>query len=183
MKMSSSMNALGRARNFVGAVALGAALVCGLTPASAAGAPSSPEERQRFVSITHKLEQAPLDPGLQADRAWALQWLTDVPDISVEICVETLSGMLHGHYEYGGQISLQDSFSIAAFMIEHPDSANDRNAQEMAGLQASLNAYRAILRDKPDAKSRALDDLLETQARGELPEYIRKALIRCAKTK
>ncbi len=72
---------------------------------------------------------------------------------------------------------------MAAFIIEHPETANDSNAQQLAGVVGALNAYRSILRDNPDAKSRDLDQLLETQARGELPDFVRDAFARCSAKK
>ncbi|MDB5694028.1 MAG: hypothetical protein JWO81_3091 [Alphaproteobacteria bacterium] len=176
--MSSSRTEFRCARRLIGALALGVALVCGLTPASASDVRSSPEDRQRFVSVTRNLEQAPLKPDLKADREWALGWLTNAPDVAVTVC-DTLGGMVQSHYRYAGEILLQDMFSMAALVIEHPETANDPNAQQLAGVEGALNAYRSILRDKPEAKSSALDGLLQTQSRGELPDFIRKAWIRC----
>jgi hypothetical protein len=172
-----------RARRWVDALALGVAFLFALTPASASDARSSPEDRQRFVSIARSMEQDPLKPGLKADREWALAWLTAAPDVSVTICADSLGGLLGSHYKYGGEILVQDMFSMGAFAIEHPDRANDPDAQQLAGVEGALKAYRSILRDKPEAKSPVLEDLIQTQSRGELPDFIRKASIRCSAKK
>jgi hypothetical protein len=170
-------------RRSIEALALGVTLVCGVMPASASGARSSPEDRQRFVSVTRALEQAPLKPGVKADRAWALEWLINAPDVTVTVCADTLGGLVQSHYPYAGEILLQDTFSMAALVIEHPETANDPNAQQLAGVEGALNAYRSILRDKPEAKSSTLEALLQTQSRGGLPDFIRKARIHCAEKK
>ncbi|MEA3036958.1 MAG: hypothetical protein QOH04_2735 [Sphingomonadales bacterium] len=170
-------------RRLIGALALGVALVGGLTPASASDVRSSPEDRQRFVAVTRNLEQAPLKPGAKADRAWALAWLTDAPDVAVTVCADTLGGVVRSRYPYAGEIVLQDTFSMAALVIEHPETANDPNAQQLAGVEGALNAYRSILREKPEAKSSALENLLQTRSRGELRDFIRKAWIRCSAKK
>jgi hypothetical protein len=180
MRMSSSRIGFRWVRPLIGALALGLALVFGSAPAIAAGAHTSPEDRARFVSITHKLEETPLLPGLQADRAWALQWLIDAPDVGVSVCPSMLGGLDQNGYPYASQIVLQYTFSMGAFVIEHPESANDLNAQQLAGVAGALKAYRSILRDKPDAKSPALDALLETEARGGLPDFVRKASAHCS---
>jgi hypothetical protein len=181
--MSSSRFESRWIRRLIGALALGVALACGLAPALASGAHSSPEDRQRFVSITRNLEQAPLNPALKPDREWALEWLTKAPDVTVAICAEPLPGVVESKYPYAGEILFQDMFSMGAFAIEHPEAANDPNAQQLAGVEGALNAYRSILRDKPDAKFPALETLLQTQSRGELPDFVRKALIRCSAKK
>jgi hypothetical protein len=170
-------------RQLTGALALVVALVCGSTPTCASDARSSPEDRQRFVSVTRNLERAPLKPGLKTDREWALRWLTEAPDVSVTICSTVLGDLVKSDYPYAGEIVLQNMFSMAAFTIEHPQTANDPNAQQLAGAEGALNAYRSILVDKPNARSPALEDLLQTQSRGELPDFIRKAWMRCSTEK
>ncbi|HEX5181719.1 MAG TPA: hypothetical protein VFW19_01080 [Allosphingosinicella sp.] len=181
--MSSSRIGVRRNRRLIGALALGAALVCGSAPAPASAAGSSSQDRQRFVVITHNLEQNPLDPHLGVDRDWALKWLVDAPDVSVRLCGDTLGGLLDSKYAYGPQIVYQYMFSIAVFMIQHPETANDPNAQQLAGVEGALKAYRSILRDKPEAKSPALEALLQTQARGALPDFVRKASTDCSAKK
>ena len=171
------------ARQAMGALALAAALVFGATPASASDERSSPEDRRRFVSVTRSLEQAPLAPGLKADREWALAWLTDAPDVTVTVCANLWGGMLKSNYPYAGEIALQNMFSMAALVIERPETANDPNAQQLAGVEGALNAYRSILADKPKAKSPALESLLQAQSRGELPDFVRKAWTRCSEEK
>src|SRR5271169_1070628 len=81
--------------------------------------PSTPEERARLVAIAHKLETNPLDPGLHADREWAIKWLIQVPDIHVGIC-PTILGDYH-KYKYSSEITTQLMLSGAAYTIENPD--------------------------------------------------------------
>jgi hypothetical protein len=181
--MSSSRMEHSRARRTIGALALGVALVCGPTPASASDTRSSPEDLQRFVSVTRSLEQAPLKPGARADREWALEWLTNAPDVTVTVCTDPLGGVVQSDYSYAGEITLQDMFSMAAFVIEHPESANDPVAQQSAGVEGALNAYRSIVRDRPEAKSSILEGLLQTQSRGELPDFVRRAWASCSAKK
>ena len=178
--MSSNRIEFRRVRRKIGALALGAALVCGLAPATASGARSSPGDRQRLVSVTRSLEQAPLRLGAREDRAWALEWITNAPDVTVTVCTEPLGGLVQSDYPYAGEITLQDVFSMAAFVIEHPETANDPVAQQLAGVEGALTAYRSILRDQPDARSPILDGLLQTQSRGELHDFVRTAWASCS---
>jgi hypothetical protein len=178
--MSSNKIGLRRTRALIGALALGLALVFWPAPSIAADVHSSPEDRARFISITHKLEEAPLQSSFRADRAWALSWLTDAPDVAVNVCLTPLGDLDQRSYPYASEIVLQYMFSMAALIIEHPETKNDSNAQQLAGVVGALNAYRSILRDNPDAKSPALDQLLETQARGGLPDFVRNASAHCS---
>src|ERR1041384_6200285 len=55
--------------------------------------PSTAAERQRFLALTRKLEQNPLDKSLYSEKTWAKKWLEDIPDINVNICAPILFGM------------------------------------------------------------------------------------------
>jgi hypothetical protein len=177
--MSSSRNEYRCVSRLIGALALLAILFGGPTPASASSPPSSPEDRQRLVSLTRSLQQEPLNPAMAADRQWALEFLLDAPDIEVTVCANTLGEVIRSKYPYAGEITFQNMVSMAAFLIEHPEAANDPNAQQLAGVEGTLAAYRSILRDKPRAKSPTLEKLIQAQSRGELPGFVRQAWIRC----
>lgn len=135
--------------------------------------PSTPEERKRFVAIAHKMEEAPLDPSLRQDRDWALHWIIDIPDINVNPCAELLGDFMESRYPYRAEINGQVAFSMAAFMIEHPDKARDIVAVNTAALQGALKAYRSILRVEPTAQSRILETIADHENDGKLTEYVR----------
>jgi hypothetical protein len=179
--MEMTMSKVGRTtpRALMGMLALGLALICGLAPAMAQDRPSSTDDRARFVSIARSLEEAPLRPNAREDRAWALSWLTDAPDVSVTICPDSLGGM-DQTYPYAGEIMLQYVFSMAVLVIEHPDTANDPNAQQVAGVEGALRSYRAITGGQPDATSPGLDSLMEIESRGGLPDFILAGAAGCS---
>jgi hypothetical protein len=153
------------------------ALIClwCLTAVSAvfAQAPSTAEERARFVALTHKLESNPLDPALRPETKWALKWLIEVPDIHVSLCSSVLGDYFK--YKYSPEITAQLSFSGAAFSIEHPDQAGDQLVQYVASAEGALKAYSAILLQNPKAKSKVLDDVLHKQAQGQLKAFVEDA--------
>lgn len=152
--------------------------IASLSPASAEN-PTQITDRARFVSVTRDLEKAPLDPALKSDREWALQWLTDVPDITVTICADPLGGMVGSGYLHSGEVLIQYMFSMAAGVIEHPEIADDKVAQQIAGVESALAAYRSIIGDKSETRSPALDAMLASQARGELPAFVEQAYHSC----
>jgi hypothetical protein len=162
-------------------ILIGVLTLCLVTPAQSAAqrGPSTAAERERAVSIAHKLEKAPLDKSLHPDREWALLWLIQVPDVHVKLCTSVLGDFMNSKYKYASDIVGQLTLSSAAFVIEHPDQASDDLAQYMGGVEGVLKAYKSILREKPKAKSKALDDLLQKQSQGELAEFIREASKSC----
>jgi len=144
-------------------------------------APSTAEERQRFLALTRKLEQNPLDKSLYDDKKWAKDWLRDVPDINVNVCAPLMFGMqfVLEQNQYTPQLSYQATFGSAAYIIEHPDKAADTAAQFVAGVESALKAYSAILKSDPQARSKALDSLLEKQKQGKLAEFVHDASKSC----
>jgi hypothetical protein len=136
--------------------------------------PSTPEERKRFVAIAHKMENAPLDPNLRKERDWALHWMIDIPDINVNPCADLLGNFMDSRYHYKSEINGQVAFSMAAFMIEHPDKMGDVVATNTAALEGALKAYRAILRIEPTAQSSFMEALAEQQSDGKLTAYVRE---------
>ena len=144
-------------------------------------APSTAEERQRFISITHKLEQEPLDKSLYPEVKWAKKWLEDVPDVNVTVCAPFLFGVdfVREENKYAAQLSYQATFAEGVYIIEHPDKKSDTTAQYVAGVESALRAYGAILKSDPSAKSKALDELLEKQKQGKLADFVRDASKDC----
>lgn len=144
-------------------------------------APSTKEERQRFLALTRKLEQNPLDKSLYEDKKWAKKWLEEIPDINVNICAPILFGMdfVKEQNKFTPQLSYQATFGSAAYIIEHPDKAGDTTSQFVAGVESALKAYSAILKNDPHASSKALNDLLEKQKQGKLADFVQAASKGC----
>jgi hypothetical protein len=141
--------------------------------------PSTPEERQRFVALAHKLEQTPLDKNLYAEKQWALDWINDIPDISVNICPQILGAdFLDSRYKYMQQVMGQVVFGNVVFLIEHPDKKNDTVAQYTAGVESALRAYKGILKADPMV-SRTLEDLLQKQGQGKLADFVHETSKAC----
>ena len=161
-------------------VALLALLVCAMPAYAESSEHSSPEDRQRVVSIAHNLERAPLDAALRHDRAWAMQWLVDAPDVTVNACLDPLGGISQKQYAHTPEIIAQYTIAMAAFIIENPAKENDQDAQQIAGVESALNAYRAMRAAQPDDKSPALEKLLGLKDRGELPGFVHKAYLHCS---
>ena len=61
-----------------------------------------------------------------------------------------------------------------AFVIETPDKAADTKAANLAAVESVLKTYQAILKQKPDAKAKPLDDLLKKQSQGKLNDALKQ---------
>lgn len=142
--------------------------------------PSTAEERKRFLEVTKKLEQDPLDDHLRTDRSWALKWVEDIPDITVDMCPFVLGDLGRSRYRYAPQLGAQFALAMAAFIIEHPNQAGDVNSQYLAGVQGALRAYKSILKTQPTAVSAQMESLLNRQDQGKLEEYVHERAKECA---
>jgi hypothetical protein len=78
-----------------------------LTRNTAAQDTSTPEERTQWVEVTHKLESAPLDDGVNQQGEAALRRLSDVHDIHVPLCPAILSEFNGMKYAYAHTITRQ----------------------------------------------------------------------------
>jgi hypothetical protein len=133
---------------------------------------STPEDRQRLVAIAHKLEAAPLDPALAPERSWAVNFAIAAPDVHVRICPTLLGDLRRPRYKYRSEISEQLLISSAAFLIEHPEQAENYRAQSIGGMEGVLKAYAAIIKGEPQATAKSLDVLLEQQREGKLADAV-----------
>lgn len=135
---------------------------------------STPEERARWVEVTHKLESNPLDETVNKDGEWAFNRLSEAHDIHVPLCPALLGEFNDAKYRYRHEITRQYMLASGAFIIENPNKAGDTNAMNLAAVESTLKVYSAILQQKPDTKWKPFDDLLKKQSQGKLDESLRK---------
>lgn len=165
-------------------IALIAALFLGLVSVQAAPAqqrgPSTAEERRRAVKVAHELEETPLARDAKDNRQWVFQWIVDIPDITVSGCFEYFGKVPNPPRGHSKEIVQQMIISSAAFMIEHPDKANDEQAVATAGLLGSLKAYQSIVKEEPDARWSFLDKIVQMRDQGKLDDYVSDTRRKCA---
>jgi hypothetical protein len=136
--------------------------------------PSTPEERDTAVKAARLLEVDPFHKEAKKMREWLTLWLIEVPDIHIELCSGYLGPAVGSDKKYATEIFGQTMFASAAFIIEHPEQANDRVAVNLAGVEGALKVYEAILKTKPKARWGFLDGLLAKRESGELLGYVRE---------
>jgi hypothetical protein len=153
-----------------------------LVPAlAAARGPSTPAERRRAVETTRRLERQPLAPNADAQRRWLLRWIVEIPDIHVQGCAGPLDALAEDRSgeKYGRLLYAQSMFGMAAFVVEHPKDKDDWLAVQTAGVESVLKAYRALLREQPDARWEELDLLVSAARQGKLPLVLEQTMEGC----
>jgi hypothetical protein len=160
--------------------AIALAALFSLAPSRAADrGPSTPEERQRAVSVARELESDPLGPTAHRDREWVLRFLIEAPDIHVKVCAAFLRPLLGAKKNFSSEYLAQMLISDAAFGIRNPDQAGDQLARYTAGLEGVLKAYRAVLKSQPEARWPFLDDLIRKREAGTLGDFVRETMGQC----
>lgn len=140
---------------------------------------STPEERKRFVEMTTFLETNPLAKEAKDYRASLLYFLAEVPDISVTLCTNVFGEPKQFKGDYDAELTGQSAYSQAKFIIENPDKAKDQNAVYVAGVEGTLRAWESIKKEKPKAKFKLMDELLEKQKTGILADYVKTNAVKC----
>jgi hypothetical protein len=161
---------------------IGLIIACGFSASSTFAqkrGPSTPEERKRAVEIATLLENDPLNKDAKALSRELLIWLIEIPDISVTICTSMLGDYSKIKGDFAGTITTQLSFAETKFVIEHPDQANDEYQVYLAGVESALRTYQNIKKAKPKVLMEPLEQLLVKQQAGELPEFVKSAMVGC----
>lgn len=142
--------------------------------------PSTVEERTRAVKIAHELENDPLAKDAKDNREWVIQWIIDIPDITVTVCNHYFGQLPKATRGHIREIVNQMVISSAAFMIEHPDKSKDEQAVATAGLLGALKSYQSILKQEPEARWPYVDKVVQMRDQGKLDEFITDTRRKCA---
>lgn len=134
--------------------------------------PSTHEEREMALKAARLLEADPLHKDAKKVRSWFTLWLIQIPDITIELCSDSLGPLGGSKKNYSSEIFGQTMYSSAAFIIENPDRAKDRVAVNLAGVEGALKAYESILKTKPKARWEFLDQLIAKRENGDLRAYV-----------
>lgn len=140
--------------------------------------PSTAEERQRAVEVVETLETQPASEATKEGLVWLLQWLIEVPDVTVSVCPQIL-GSDSEIEDLPAQLKVHHAFAAARHVIETPGIEGTSAEAFLAGVTGTLRAYSSMRRSGSLPPHRHLDGLLEKQAAGKLAEHVRKRVKHC----
>ncbi len=129
---------------------------------------STPEERQQWADVAHKLEANPLDQDLSKQGEVALQQVMNAHDFHVVLCAGLFHDFQSMSYKHQHVILRQYLLGTAAYQVANPDASGDATRVNVAGVESALRVYGAILAQTPHDKSKMLDRLLDEQKNGKL---------------
>ena len=130
-------------------------------------------DSEKFIKASSFLEQKPLDKTAKDLRAWAITYLANTTEVRFAICSSDLTKPLMDKTgKYNAEIFAQYTIGMAAFKLANPERKADENAAQLAGFQSALSAYKAIVKQDPQAKTAAIDDVLAKSDKGKLLDLI-----------
>ena len=149
-------------------------------PCSAQNAPSSSaEDKAQAVALVKQLEDDPLASGAENARQWLTNFIVNAPDLFISTCPELL-GPLNGQGKNGAPDLIgQLYFGSAAWAIQNPDKAADREAIFVGGLESTLRLYESLVKQKARWRWPLLDDLRSRVKKGTLADYVRENIGKC----
>jgi hypothetical protein len=140
---------------------------------------SSAEDKAQAVALVKQLEDDPLASGAENARQWLTNFIVNAPDLFISTCPELL-GPLNGQGKNGApEIIGQLYFGNAAWAIQNPDKATDREAVFVGGLESTLRLYDGLLKQKARWRWPLLDDLRSRVKKGTLAEYVHENIGKC----
>jgi len=144
-------------------------------PTSLFGQTSSDISRAQAIQYARAAEQNPLDPSASEQRNQAMKFFENDHTSHVLLCQSIFNEFVGNKKDHAHDISLQMLISAAAFLAEHPGSAQDSTKQNLAGVDAALNVYVKFLASDPKTQTHYLDDLLKKRDDGKLEQAIQKS--------
>ena len=140
---------------------------------------SSAEDKAQALSLVKQLEEDPLASGAENARQWLTSFIVNAPDLYISTCPELL-GPMNGQGKNGApDIVAQLYFGNAAWAIQNPDKATNREAMLVGGLESTIRLYEGLLKQKPKWRWPILDDLRARMTKGTLADYVRENLEKC----
>lgn len=154
----------------------------GLLLIAAAGhadrAPSTPEERARALELVELLETQPSATEAQDAMKWLLGWLIEIPDITVNFCVDTL-GTPEELEGVPNRLTVHQAFAQAAFFIRNPKARSGSTEAYVAGVEGALRAYESMKAAGMVAEIPAFEEMLKKKTSGELEKVVKKRVKKC----
>ncbi len=130
------------------------------------------------------LEENPLATMTNDTKAiteYVLNWLANVPYISVTYDEVFLEGLTNKKYKFGDKFRITYLFGKSYYVISHPEASDGDEARASArGIDGMVKVYQELLKIDPSVKHRVLDKYSKLVRQEKLTNYVETQL---AKTK
>ena len=135
--------------------------------------PSTPEERKRVLEDIHDWQANPLDPEAKSLVGSTLKWFTDVPDLTVHVCI-ILDKLPTGDKKDSATIFSGEFMGQAEYVLENAGKAEDRQPELIAGVEGALRVYELLVKANAKDRQHYLDDLVQRRDAGTLAAFVQE---------
>ena len=134
--------------------------------------PSTTDQHKHWAEVTHKFETAPLDEDAAHDAGLVVSEIAVSSDFHVTMCKDIYNDFNESDYRFHAQVRWLYMLGAATYQVESGKTAQpDTN---LYAIHSVLKGYAAILREKPTATDKKLDELAKLDAKNKLADYIAK---------
>lgn len=155
------------------------ALLSCITPAFAA----PPADRAEVIRRTRALEADPERPAAEQERADLLAWWTEVPDLTLNVCVTVFLdpdvATQERHKDVSGLLVVHGMLGAGVAILEDGRVEDQPLPLHLAGLEAALGVYTTVRDADPSRKHPFAEKLLKRRDKGKLEAWVERTLRDC----
>lgn len=139
------------------------------------------EQLQVIAHDIKRLENQPLASDAQEARHVLYNWLQSTPDVSVDVCNSLIVPLTDSSTPYQGKLLMQFYLSSAAFIVEHPEQADNPTAVHLSGLMGALNTYKHLKAEdgRKNPFMEKMEKYKQKKEGAKLIEFVTKELEDC----
>lgn len=120
---------------------------------------------------------ATLTNDTKAISEYVLNWLANVPYISVTYDEVFLEGLTNKKYKFGDKFRITYLFGKSYYVISHPEASDGDEARASArGIDGMVKVYQELLKIDPSVKHRVLDKYSKLVRQEKLANYVETQL-------
>ena len=110
---------------------------------------------------------------------YILNWLTNVPYLSVTYDEVFLEGLTTKKYKFGEKFRVTYLFGKSYYVITHPGGGVDNEAAASArGIEGMVKVYQELIKIDPSVRNKVLERYSRLVRQGKLDSYAESQLIK-----
>ena len=110
---------------------------------------------------------------------YILNWLTNVPYLSVTYDEVFLEGLTTKKYKFGEKFRITYLFGKSYYVITHPDEGVDNEAAASArGIEGMVKVYQELIKIDPSVRNKILERYSRLLRHDKLDSYAQSQLIK-----
>jgi TonB family protein len=139
---------------------------------------STKEDRDKVVQYAHHAEADFLSEEAKRGRQWFTRWSKEISDLPVLGCLRPADVFGDTRDRFAADLYTQMQLAGAAFVIEHPEQADNPVAVYKVGIDSVLKVHEKDKKAGPKMRRDFLDTLIEARKTGN--EYVRELMAKCS---